>query len=560
MPDTTHSSSGVIGAHRIVLAGALLAVLLITPRAPAAPPVFPADNPWNQQITNAPVAPTSAAIMNSITTTYSNGRLHPDFGQDYLNNTTLYGIPYNLVHGNAVPHISVIINAYANQSDVIAAPFPAGGTVVIEGDLQNAPLVGLANRGDSHLLLWDIDNNIAYEFYRCSRPSENADGQWHADSEAVWNFNTNTFRTLGWTSADAAGLPILPGLVRPDEGLPVAQGGGGGLGVIRHAIRFTLQNAVILNQYIYPASHVANPGNTNPAIQPPMGSRFRLKASVDISTLLPQSRIIAQAMKDYGLILADNGSNFFFSGASFSPDANNTNALTWNDNDIQDTIHGLKSLHYADFEVVTLLPIVTALSVPQAPAGSTVTITGQNFSGAAGQLQVLFGATPSASITITDDAHITASVPPGSGTVDVRIRSGITTAANSQNYLNTIFGYGLSATSAADRFTYGAPASGICCRGATCAILSQPACTTTGAAAGASFSPGATCNAVAVATTPCCFADYNKAGAISVQDIFDYLTDWFALRPFARLGGDGLSGTPGVPDIFNFLAAWFSGC
>ena len=110
----------------------------------------------------------------------------------------------------------------------------------------------------------------------------------------------------------------MPGLVRPDEGLPTSQGGQG---VINHAIRFTLQNAVILDQFLYPASHVANPGNTNAAVEPPMGARFRLKASVDISTLNPESRVIAQAMKDYGMIVADNGSNFFFSGASYSVDA-----------------------------------------------------------------------------------------------------------------------------------------------------------------------------------------------------------------------------------------------
>ena len=124
--------------------------------------------------------------------------------------------------------------------------------------------LGLANRGDSHLIVWDEDNNIAYEFYQASRPSENSDGHWHAAQETVWNMNTNTFRTLGWTSADAAGLAILPGLVRPDEALPVSQGGQG---AIDHAIRFTLQNNIILNQFIYPASHVANPGNTNTADQ-----------------------------------------------------------------------------------------------------------------------------------------------------------------------------------------------------------------------------------------------------------------------------------------------------
>src|SRR5205085_7984749 len=110
------------------------------------------------------------------------------------------------------------------------------------------------------------------------------------------------------------------GLARPDEGLPVSQGGQG---IIRHALRFTLPNAVILNQYLYPASHTANPGNNNRANQPPMGARFRLKASVDISALSPQARVIAQALKDYGLIVADNGSAFFMTGASYSSDAYN---------------------------------------------------------------------------------------------------------------------------------------------------------------------------------------------------------------------------------------------
>src|SRR5205085_8017016 len=122
-------------------------------------------------------------------------------------------------------------------------------------------------------------------FYRASRPTENADGRWHADQESVWDMKTNSFRTLGWTSADAAGLSILTGLVRPDEGLPTSEGGQG---VINHAIRFTLQNSIILNQFIYPASHVANSGS-NTAIQPPMGARFRLKAGVNIATLNPEA-------------------------------------------------------------------------------------------------------------------------------------------------------------------------------------------------------------------------------------------------------------------------------
>ncbi len=280
--------------------------------------LFPADNPWNQRIDQAPVASNSAAIMNSIISTYGNGRLHPDFGQDYQNSDPLYGIPYNVVHGNSVAKVHVVIDAYASESDLEDAPIPANA--VLEGDLQNGPTVGVSNRGDSHLIVWDEDNNIAYEFYHASRPSENSDGHWHADAEAVWNMKTDTFRTLGWTSADAAGLPILPGLVRPDEGLPTSQGGQG---AIDHAIRFTLQNSVILDQFLYPASHIANSGNNNAAIQPPMGARFRLKASVNISTLNPESQIIAKAMQDYGMIVADNGSNFFISGASYSVDANN---------------------------------------------------------------------------------------------------------------------------------------------------------------------------------------------------------------------------------------------
>ena len=412
--------------------------------------LFPTDNPWNQVIAGAPVAANSSAIINNIVTRYGDGRLHPDFGQDVRNSNDLYGIPYNVVHGNSVPLVQVVIDAYPDESDIQMAPIVSG--VVLEGDFQNGPRVGVDNRGDSHLIVWDQDNNIAYEFYRASRPSENADGKWHADQETIWDMNTNTFRTLGFTSADAAGLAILPGLVRPDEALPVSQGGQG---AINHAIRFTLQNSIILDQYVYPASHTANPGNNNPAVQPPMGAHFRLKASVDISQFSPQSRIVAQAMKDYGMILADNGSNFFFSGASYAVDANNQFTVTWSDNDIQSSTTGLKALRYSDFEVVDLTPKVISLSASTAAAGSTITVTGQNFSGAAGQLQVYFGSVPATSVTYVDDAHLQVRVPNGAGTVDVRVQSGVTTAANADNIKNTIFGYGISATSSADRFTFG---------------------------------------------------------------------------------------------------------
>jgi hypothetical protein len=436
--------------------------------------LFPADNPWNQKITNAPVAANSASIMNSIVTTYGNGRLHADFGQDTQTNNPLYGIPYNVVHGNSTPRVHVVIDAYPDESDLQDAPIPANA--VLEGDQQNGPTVGLGPRGDSHLLVFDVDNNIAYEFYAASRPSENSDGQWHANQESVWDLKTNTFRTLGWTSADAAGLAVLPGLVRPDEGLPASQGGQG---VINHAIRFTLQNAVILNKFIYPASHVANQGNTNATVQPPMGARFRLKAGVDISTLNPQSRVIAQAMKDYGMIVADNGSNFFFTGASYSVDANNGFALTWNDSDIQDTVHGLKSLTFSQFEVVDLTPAVTGLSTTAGPAGTSVTVTGRNFSGAAGHLQVLFGSTPATSVTVVDDTHVTAVAPSGSGTVHVRVQSGVSDPNDASNINSPIFGYGISATTAADQFTYGSGTGG---NPATHITISMPAAGTAGAA------------------------------------------------------------------------------
>jgi hypothetical protein len=416
--------------------------------------LFPADNPWNQQITNAPVAANSAAVLNNIISKYGDGQLHPDFGQDYHNGNDLYGIPYNVVHGNSTAKVNVVIDAYASESDIQAVPLPAN--VVLEGDYQNGPKAGVNNRGDSHLLVYDLDNNVSYEFYRASRPSEHADGKWHADQETVWDMKTNIFRTLGDTSADAAGLSILAGLVRPDEALPVSQGGQG---VINHAIRFTLQNSIILDQFLYPASHVAN-SNNNPAIDPPMGARFRLDPNVDISQLNPESRIIAQAMKDYGLILADNGSNFYFSGASYSVDGNNAFAQTYLDSDIQDSVHGLKSLKFSDFQMVDLTPVVTGLSAQSGAAGTTVTVIGQNFSGAAGNLQVLFGNAAATSVTVVDDSHVTVVVPNGTGTVDVRVQSGQTTPPDSQNVNNTIFGYGISAVNANDRFTYGGGSTG----------------------------------------------------------------------------------------------------
>src|SRR5262249_14842509 len=155
---------------------------------------FPADNPWNQKINTAPVAANSDALVASIGLT---AHLHPDFGTTW--NGALNGIPFNVVSGTQAK-VNVVIDAYASESDLLPIPIPANA--VIEGD----PLPSAQNTGDRHLIVYDKDNNIVYETFNTHKPSETADGQWHADSEAVWDLNKNTFRTAGYTSADAAGL------------------------------------------------------------------------------------------------------------------------------------------------------------------------------------------------------------------------------------------------------------------------------------------------------------------------------------------------------------------
>ncbi len=434
-------------------------------------PLFPANYPWNQNINGAPVAVNSAAIIAHIGT---NITLHPDWGDDNPTNGTnpLYGIPYNVVHGNSTAKINVIIDNYPGQSDLVPMPIPANA--VIEGDYQNGPNTNgpgynPGQRGDSHLIVWDEDNNIGYELYGAARPSDtntidevpHTDGRWHAAQESVWNFNADSFRALGETSADAAGLSILAGLARPDEGLPVAQGGQG---VITHALRMTLPDRDINPQYIYPGSHMVNESQGSDNL--PLGSRLRLKNTPAINTLIsnmpPQSQIIAKAMQQYGLILADVGSAMFVTGASASVDANNNISLLWNQNDIFAST-GLKALKSGDFEVVNLTPIVTGLSASAGPPGGTLTINGQNFSGAAGYLSVFVGTNAASSVSVLSDTQITATIPSGIGTVDVTVQSGtneVDTISDSPgaNVNAPIFGYGTSALTPWDKFTYTAPA------------------------------------------------------------------------------------------------------
>lgn len=369
--------------------------------------LFPSDNPWNQKITNAPVAANSAALVASIG---ASSPLHPDFGTVMGN--TWNGIPYNVVHGNSQAKINVEITSYASESDIQPIPIPSN--VVLEGDLSTGPAT--VNNGDRHMLVYDQDNNILYETFGTHRPSETSDGKWQAASESVWNLNTDSFRPAGWTSADAAGLPILPGLVRTDEVFTQ--------GVINHALRFSVP--ATQQAYVYPASHEA--GSSTSSSLPRMGERFRLKASVDISGFSKTDQIILQALKDYGMIVADNGGTWYLGGAP---------SMSWSDDDL----HNLTQIIGSDFEAVNLTPVVSGLSASSGSGGNTITINGLDFSGGAGMTKVYFGSVAASSIQIVSDTQIIVTVPSqASGTVvDVTVVSP----------------YGTSAKVAADKFTYG---------------------------------------------------------------------------------------------------------
>jgi hypothetical protein len=269
--------------------------------------VFPATNPWNQRVDTLPVAANSAQLIQSIG--LSTG-LHPDFGSGLWDGGPI-GIPFDVV-SKKTPRYRVRFD-YADESD--KGPYPIPRSVHIEGGAQSD--------GDRHALLLDRDACKLYELFALRR---GAGGAWTAGSGAVWSLRSNALRPAGWTSADAAGLPIFPGLARYDE---VARG------VINHALRFTASRT--RRQYVYPARHYAS-SSDDPSL-PPMGLRVRLKANVDISHFPRQARIVLQALKTYGMILADNGSNWYVSGAP-SP--------KWSNDDL----HSLGQVTGSDFEVV----------------------------------------------------------------------------------------------------------------------------------------------------------------------------------------------------------------
>ena len=293
----------------LVLAGTGAGATPSPPRVGGCP-VFPATSAWNQPVDRLPVAADSSTLIASIGLSSA---VHADFGSGLWNGSRI-GIPYTVLHGRSTPKSRVRFE-YADESD--KGPYPIPANVPIEG--QPSPSPG----GDRHALIVDRDSCRLYELYALQRVG----GRWQAGSGAIFDLRSNRLRPAGWTSADAAGLPILPGLARWE--------GDAATGAIRHALRFTAGRT--RRAYVYPARHYAS-SSSDPAL-PPMGLRVRLKASVDISKLPRQARIVAQAMKTYGMILADNGSSWFVSGAP-SPH--------WSNSDL----HALGALHGSDFEVV----------------------------------------------------------------------------------------------------------------------------------------------------------------------------------------------------------------
>jgi hypothetical protein len=284
-----------------VLAASGSAAALRLPSAPRCP-VFPASNPWNRRVDRLPVAKNSAALVASIGL---GKRMHADFGSGTWDGGPI-GIPYDVVT-RSTPRTRVSFE-YSDESDHVAYPIPKG--------------VHVEYGSDHHALLVDKSACRLYELGGLERVG----GRWHAWAGATWSLRSNRLRPAGWTSADAAGLPIFPGLARYDE---VRRG------VIDHALRFTAPRT--RRAYLWPARHYASDSN-DPSL-PPMGLRVRLKASFDVRPFPRQARIVLIALKRYGMILADNGSSWYVSGAP-NPGWSN------------DQLHTLGRVKGSDFEVV----------------------------------------------------------------------------------------------------------------------------------------------------------------------------------------------------------------
>ena len=278
------------------------------PKGAARCQVFPRDNHWNQRVDSLPVAAGSGRLVRSIGLS---SPVHPDFGSGLYEGRPI-GIPFTTV-GPRQKKVPVTFE-YADESDGRRYPVP-----------RNAPVEGgRAADGDRHVIVVDRRRCRLYELYAAY---PNAGGRsWRAGSGAIWSLRSNKLRPAGWTSADAAGLPILPGLARYEE---VRRG------EIDHALRFTAPET--RRAYLYPARHFAS-SSTDPDL-PPMGLRVRLRASFNTSSFGKQARVVLQALKRYGMLLADNGSPWYISGAP---------SRGWNNDDL----HGLRRVRGSDFEVV----------------------------------------------------------------------------------------------------------------------------------------------------------------------------------------------------------------
>lgn len=277
--------------------------------------VFPADNPWNTDISREPVDPRSDILIAGIGLAKG---LHPEFGTVYQGAPN--GIPYVVVPGNQ-PRVPVKFR-YVEDSD--PGPYPVPPDAPIEGGPQG--------KGDRHVLVIDRDNWKLYELF-AARPDPETKG-WTAGSGAIFDLNSNRLRPAGWTSADAAGLPIFPGLVRYDEVMEQKE--------IRHALRFTCQRT--RRAYVAPARHFAS-RHTDENL-PPMGMRVRLRAGFDVSRFPAEVQVILRALKKYGMFLADNGADWFVTGA---PDPR------WDD----ERLATLKRVSGREFEVVKMGPVTT---------------------------------------------------------------------------------------------------------------------------------------------------------------------------------------------------------
>ncbi len=280
-------------------------------------PILPADNIWNTPVDDLPIHPRSAGYIASIG---AETTMHPDFGSGVWppGSNSPIGIPFVVV-GDDQPDVPIVFTAYGDESD--PGPYPVPSDAPIEG--------GPDGDGDRHVLVLDGDDCMLHELYRAF-PQDN--GSWTADSAARYDLTSNQLRPDGWTSADAAGLPIYPGLVRYDE---VAAG------EITHAIRFTVSETQ--RAYVWPARHLAS-SNTDTSL-PPMGQRFRMRADYDTSGFSPEIQVILTAFKRFGLIVADNGSDWYVSGA---PDER------W-DNDV---LRELEEIPGSAFEAVDVTSLI----------------------------------------------------------------------------------------------------------------------------------------------------------------------------------------------------------